>query len=85
MAKFKSFHERFFECAIWPSTGGRKNLHVLAGFLKKGWMVFWEMIRDCLGKEKSFLLSSHRFGVGDSLDPTLSDDSKVDKKLQVVS
>lgn len=48
LSKFRSSFGQFFKCVVWPSNGGRMNIHVSASFDKKGWLVFWEIIRDSL-------------------------------------
>lgn len=35
LAKLQNQAGCFLECAVWPSTGGRKNLHVPVGVEKK--------------------------------------------------
>lgn len=41
LAKFRNQAGCFLEFAVWPSTGGRKNLNVPAKVDKIGRLVFW--------------------------------------------
>lgn len=49
--RFSTFRSQagwFFECAVWLLLEEEKNLHVPARVDKKGWVIFWNMIRDFL-------------------------------------
>lgn len=37
-AKFCSKEEWLVECAFWPSSGGKKNIHIPTGRNKQGWL-----------------------------------------------
>lgn len=50
LSKFWTSFGWFFERNVWPSIGGRQNIHVPIGFGKKRWLVFWEMVGDVLTK-----------------------------------
>lgn len=48
LSKFRSPYEGFL--SVLFGLGGRMNIHLLAGFDKKGQLVFQEMVRDFLSK-----------------------------------
>ncbi|XP_038884899.1 uncharacterized protein LOC120075514 [Benincasa hispida] len=49
LAKFRAKENWFVEFAVWPITGGRRNIHNIPfGNEKAGWQDFKEMIDRCI-------------------------------------
>lgn len=48
LAKFKTKEGWFADIAWWPTTEGRRSLHVQVGSNKQGWYVFQEMVSASL-------------------------------------
>lgn len=44
LAKFRTMKGWCVEIAWWPSSGGRRNLHIPVGFNKKEWYSFTKML-----------------------------------------
>lgn len=79
VSKFRIHQGWYIECSIWPPTSGRRIMCVPASLNKKGWLVFWEMIKDFRQKIelddssfKNFSSQSEVSETFDSLDDQLA-------------